>query len=129
MYPSLDSFRPKPFYFLTTSDPAEYSDEAIRAALLEVKECGFGGIVFFNKPPTGFTEKEYLSDFWFEVSEKFIINCLDLEYPYQVMRIVKKTSSCELVFLVGVSETIRTSGQRLRRPLLYPAELQTHILL
>jgi hypothetical protein len=27
-----------------------------------------------------------------------IINCLDLEYPYQVMRIVKKTSSCELVY-------------------------------
>ena len=27
-----------------------------------------------------------------------IINCLDLLYPYQVMRIVKKTSSCELVY-------------------------------
>ncbi len=27
-----------------------------------------------------------------------IINCLDLQYPYQVMRIVKKTSSCELVY-------------------------------
>ena len=84
MLPTLDSCRPKPFYFLTTSDPAEYSDEAIRAALLEVKECGFGGIVFFNKPPTGFTEKEYLSDFWFEVSEKFIINCLDLGLEFWV---------------------------------------------
>ena len=35
-----------------------------------------------------------------------IINCLDLEYPYQVMRIVKKTSSCELVYDVKDKYTL-----------------------
>ena len=34
-----------------------------------------------------------------------IINCLDLLYPYQVMRIVKKTSSCELVYDVKENYT------------------------
>ena len=84
MYPSLDSFRPKPFYFLTTSDPAEYSDEAVKSAMQEIKDCGFGGIVFFNKPPTGFTEKEYLSDHWFEVTEKFILQAIELGLEFWV---------------------------------------------
>ena len=35
-----------------------------------------------------------------------IINCLDLLYPYQVMRIVKKTSSCELVYDVKDKYTL-----------------------
>ena len=84
MYLPLDSFRPKPFYFLTTSDPAEYTDEAVKTAMQEVKACGFGGIVFFNKPPTGFTEKEYLSDLWFEVTEKFILQALELGLEFWV---------------------------------------------
>lgn len=84
MLPTLDSCRPKPFYFITTSDPAEFSDEAVKAAVQEVKDCGFGGIVFFNKPPTGFDEKEYLSDLWFEVTEKFIVNCRDLGLEFWV---------------------------------------------
>ncbi len=75
MIENLDRFRPIPFYFLTTSDPAEYSDEAIEKAMDEVKAAGFGGIVFFNKPPHGFTEEEYLSDCWFDISEKFILAC------------------------------------------------------
>ena len=75
MIENLDRFRPVPFYFLTTSDPAEYSDEAIEKAMDEVKQAGFGGIVFFNKPPYGFTEEEYLSDYWFDISEKFILAC------------------------------------------------------
>ena len=84
MLPTLDSCRPKPFYFITTSDPAEFSDAAVRAAVQEVKDCGFGGIVFFNKPPTGFNEKEYLSDLWFEVTEKFIVNCRELGLEFWV---------------------------------------------
>ena len=35
-----------------------------------------------------------------------IINCLDLLYPYQVMRIVKKTSSCELLYDVKDKYTL-----------------------
>lgn len=45
------------------------------------------------------------------------------------MNILNKKRKPKSVFFFGVPETIRTSGQRLRRPLLYPAELQAHVLL
>ena len=73
MVRELDNFRPVPFYFITTSDPADFTDAAVNDAMQKVKDAGFGGIIFFNKPPHGFNETEYLSDFWFEVTEKFII--------------------------------------------------------
>ena len=38
-----------------------------------LKDAGYGGCIFFNKPPTGFSREEYLSDYWFEVTENFII--------------------------------------------------------
>ena len=70
---TLDSFRPIPFYFLTTRNPDDYTTEAVGAAMDAVKAAGFGGIVFFNKPPHGFDEATYLSDFYYEVLEQFVL--------------------------------------------------------
>ena len=59
--------RPKPFYFITTNDPAALSEDAMYEALSALKEEGFGGIVLFNKPPRGFTSADYLTDAWFDM--------------------------------------------------------------
>ena len=40
----LDSSRPVPFYFITTGD-------AVKNAMLQVKDAVSGRIVYFNKPP------------------------------------------------------------------------------
>ena len=69
---ALDRFRPVPFYFLNTTDPSDYTSEAVFSAMKRMKELGYGGIVFFNKPPQGFDARGYLSDFWFEVTGRFI---------------------------------------------------------
>ena len=37
--------RPKPFYFITTTDPEALSESAMHDALSALKEEGFGGIV------------------------------------------------------------------------------------
>ena len=66
-------FRPKPFYFLNTADPKELTPDACRAAMRELARAGYGGCVLFNKPPTGFDERLYLSDFWFDTLENFIV--------------------------------------------------------
>ena len=66
-YMDIDSFRPIPFYFLTTTDPAAYTPAAVMDAMSLCKKQGFGGIVLFNKPPHGFDCHTYLSDYWFEV--------------------------------------------------------------
>lgn len=63
------SSRPKPFYFITTNDPNELSEEAMTEKLTELKNAGFGGIVLFNKPQNGFDAESYLSDRWFEMVE------------------------------------------------------------
>ena len=63
----LQKFRPKPFYFITTTDKNELSFETVYASLERLKEEGFGGIVLFNKPPHGFDAELYLSDAWFEM--------------------------------------------------------------
>ena len=68
----LARFRPVPFYFLDTTDPADYTDKAVFHAMERMKEFGYGGIVLFNKPPQGFDAKEYLSEFWFTLTERFI---------------------------------------------------------
>ena len=67
------SYRPIPFYFLNTTDEADYTPEAISIALNRLQAAGFGGMVLFNKPPTGFDENEYLSDWWFEVTRRFLV--------------------------------------------------------
>ncbi len=69
----MSAFRPIPFYFINTADPAELTPAACRAAMRELAEAGYGGCVLFNKPPAGFDEQRYLSDFWFETLENFII--------------------------------------------------------
>ena len=71
--PSLDEFRPVPFYFITTQDPKDFEGSKIEEAMRRVKEAGYGGIVFFNKPPKGFDATTYLSDYYFNVLERFII--------------------------------------------------------
>ena len=68
----LDRYRPVPFYFLNTTDPADYTPEAVFNAMTRMKELGYGGIVLFNKPPLGFNAQEYLSEFWFTVTGRFI---------------------------------------------------------
>jgi len=68
----IDRFRPIPFYFLDTADPADYTPEAVCSSMQRIKDQGYGGIVLFNKPPLGFDAAGYLSDFWFTVVERFI---------------------------------------------------------
>lgn len=70
-----DTFGPLPFYFINTTSDEDLSKDAIRQAMANVKEAGFGGIFFFNKPPCGFTPQTYLSDWYFEVLERFILAC------------------------------------------------------
>lgn len=64
-------FRPKPFYFITTSDKDALSYEEVKQSLSELKEGGFGGIVLFNKPPKGFTHADYLTKDWFDMVKTF----------------------------------------------------------
>ncbi len=66
-------FRPVPFYFINTTNREELSREAAAEAMKQLKNAGYGGCIFFNKPPTGFSEQEYFSDFWFETVENFIL--------------------------------------------------------
>ena len=66
-------FKPIPFYFLNTTDEEAYSPEEISRALDRLQAAGFGGMVLFNKPPTGFNAKEYLSEWWFEVTRRFLL--------------------------------------------------------
>jgi len=67
-----DLYRPVPFYFLNTTDPADYTEEAVFESMQRMKELGFGGIVLFNKPPLGFDAEGYLSEFWFTLTGRFI---------------------------------------------------------
>ena len=67
-----DRFRPVPFYFLNTTDRDAYTPQAINKAMTKMQSLGYGGIVLFNKPPTGFDEKGYLSEEFFELTSHFI---------------------------------------------------------
>ena len=69
---TLDPFRPVPFYFLDSADPADYTAEAVSEAMERMKQQGFGGIVLFNKPPLGFDAAGYLSEQWFTLTGHFI---------------------------------------------------------
>ena len=68
----LRTYRPIPFYFITTTDPEELSYEAALASLAQLKADGFGGIVLFNKPPHGFAAQQYLSEEWFAMVKNFV---------------------------------------------------------
>lgn len=72
-------YRPVPFYFITTTDPAELSYEAALASLAQLKADGFGGIVLFNKPPHGFNAQQYLSEEWFAMVKNFVRAAAALE--------------------------------------------------
>ncbi len=67
-----DSFRPVPFYFINTTAPEACTPQAAEEAMKKMKSLGFGGIVLFNKPPTGFDADGYLSEKWFELTLHFI---------------------------------------------------------
>lgn len=71
-------FRPKPFFFITTSDADELTYEKALESLTKLKERGFGGIVFFNKPTTGFDKDGYLSEAWFAAVKNFAKACQTL---------------------------------------------------
>lgn len=75
------TYRPIPFYFITTSDMNELTYEKAYESLSILKERGFGGAILFNKPPHGFNAQKYLSDDWFEMIENFVRAgaALDLE--------------------------------------------------
>ncbi|MBR2509361.1 MAG: hypothetical protein IKB71_06405 [Lentisphaeria bacterium] len=74
----IDSYRPIPFYFLTTTASEDYTDEAVFEAMQKMKDNGYGGIVLFNKPPVGFDAEGYLSETWFEITGRFIQACRKL---------------------------------------------------
>lgn len=72
------AFRPKPFYFITTSDGEELTFGKMRESLARLKQSGFGGIVLFNKPQNGFDKEKYLSDAWFEMVGNAARACREL---------------------------------------------------
>lgn len=69
------SCRPKPFYFITTSDPAELTLQKTEEDLQKLKDCGFGGFVLFNK---AYTEENYLGEGWFSMVRNFAISAKKL---------------------------------------------------
>ena len=75
----IQKFRPKPFYFITTTDKKDLSVESVYSSLERVKREGFGGIVLFNKPPHGFDAEMYLSDRWFDMVRNFAEASKELE--------------------------------------------------
>ena len=69
------AYRPKPFFFITTSDDSDLTLERTRQSLKELKDCGFGGFILFNK---AYTEANYLGDGWFTMVENFAIAAREL---------------------------------------------------
>ncbi|MBO4345061.1 MAG: hypothetical protein J5833_04865 [Victivallales bacterium] len=67
------TFKPVPFYYIDTTEPSDLSPSAAAEAMRRVREAGYGGIVFFNKPPTGFDAKGYLSEAWFDAVGNFLL--------------------------------------------------------
>ena len=70
-----DSFRPRPFYFVNSHAPEDFTRQETDKSMAKVKAAGFGGIVLMNTPSEGFGKELYLSDFWFEITENFILSC------------------------------------------------------
>lgn len=67
------NYRPIPFYFINSHSPAELSPEAAEQSALAMKDAGYGGIIFFNKPDIGFSAKTYLTEPYFAALENFIV--------------------------------------------------------
>lgn len=70
---SISQYKPIPFYFLNTINPADYTQERCDEAMRDLADKGFGGCILFNKPPTGFDAQEFMGNFWFSVIERFLI--------------------------------------------------------
>ena len=68
----MNHHRPIPFYFINTTEPNALSQSEADAAMRRMADLGFGGIVLFNKPPTGFDRAGYLSDAWFGMTGNFV---------------------------------------------------------
>ena len=71
-------FRPKPFFFITTNKREELTYDRLYASLKDLKETGFGGIVLFNKPQSGFNESNYLGKDFFYMVKNTAAACKDL---------------------------------------------------
>ncbi len=71
-------YRAKPFYFITSHDPAELTYERFYEDLSKIKEQGYGGIVPFNQARTGFTKELYFTELWFETIGNILRACRDL---------------------------------------------------
>lgn len=69
------AYRPKPFFFITTSDEADLTPEKTEENLQALKDCGFGGFVLFNK---AYTEENYLGDGWFSMVRNFALGAKKL---------------------------------------------------
>ena len=81
-YPTEDEinrYRPKPFFYITTHDPAELTLARFLRSLAILKEQGHGGLVLFNRPPLGFSREEYLTDKWFAMVQNVILACEKLD--------------------------------------------------
>ena len=74
----LHNYRPIPFYFITTTDKNELTYEKFYESLSDMKQKGFGGVIPFNRPPHGFTQEQYFSEFWFETIGNILRACRDL---------------------------------------------------
>ena len=74
----LFSYRPKPFYFITSHDPEDLTYERFYADLSKIKEQGYGGIVPFNQARTGFNKELYFTELWFETIGNILRACRDL---------------------------------------------------
>lgn len=64
------AYRPKPFFFITTSDDSDLTPGKTEQSLKELKDCGFGGFILFNK---AYTEENYLGDGWFNMVKNFAV--------------------------------------------------------
>ena len=73
MNDELQTYRPVPFFFINTTDPEDISLASAEILMHKMKEAGYGGALLFNKPPTGFNQKLYLSEAWYKALENFCI--------------------------------------------------------
>lgn len=67
--------RPIPFYYITTHDPAELTYDKFYEDLSDMKEKGYGGVVLFNRPPSGFTRDIYFTEDWFSMVGNCVRAC------------------------------------------------------
>lgn len=75
-------FRSKPFFFITSALEEDICYESVYKGLLKVKEDGFGGIIFFNKPMAfnkkGFSKEEFLGERYMQLVKDCAKICTEL---------------------------------------------------